>query len=124
MAEHGFKTGILPDHCGKCVFLEWEEYTCICRHPAWVDTNELMEYLRDELGPKATDEEIVTCAHTLHGMRMEDADWHGYDCVCDLFNDRKVVNGKSQAMEDARKAYEARAIELWRKYEENQCQHT
>ena len=117
MTEHGFKTGILPDHCGRCIFLEWEEYACLCTHPAFVDDADLMEYLRDELGPEPTEEEIVTCANILHAMSMEDADWHGYDCVCDLFVGPTNREGRDAAIGAAKEDYKQHAVALWRKHE-------
>lgn len=117
MAEHGFKAGILPDHCGKCVFLEWEEYICNCTHPAFVNDAGLMEYLRDELGPDPSDEEIITAAITWHGVKLEDADWHGYDCVCDLFVGHTNMEGRDAAIGAAKEAYEQHALALWRKHE-------
>lgn len=110
--EHGFKRNILPDHCGKCVFLDWEEQSCTCTHPSFVYDSELLEYLLEEpVGD--SDEEVVCKAKEFYGMHLDDSDWHGYDSICDLY-----VQQKSQKQDDAiigaiMEQYENRALKLW-----------
>ena len=111
---HGFKRDILPDHCGTCIFLEWEEYTCRCINPAYDVDVDIREYLADECDATTTEKEVAEIAWSQWGWRLDDMDWHGYDSVCDLYHKFTTVQDRDQAEIEAREAYINRVLCLWR----------
>ena len=78
MRPFNFKSGILPPHCGTCNWLEWEDSTCLCLHPAFLEDSDIQDALEETTTPlKAVDylyEQLIECGN-----------WHGYDSICNLY---------------------------------------
>lgn len=80
MGNHGFKMGILPDHCGKCQYLLWEEYECRCENTAFISDDDIVNAIEVT---ESEDPNVVV--QNLLEYAADDSDWHGYDSICDLF---------------------------------------
>ena len=114
MSNHGFKSNILPNHCGNCLWLEWEEDKCECEHPAFIDDDTIMTALTDCNG---TQESIEDCLRDTLEEWSENSEWHGYNCICDL-HAKKTKNPEDydRIRSESYKAYLDRVTDLWKQH--------
>ena len=113
---HGYKNAKLPNHCGSCAWLEWEENWCRCENPAFVEDNDICTEIANTAGEgRAID--IPLLCRAIMEERMENADWQPYQCVCDLHvNNNLTQEEKDAAKERTYNAFEEEVREQYEKH--------
>jgi hypothetical protein len=87
LKPYNFKSDILPPHCGTCNWLLWEDSTCLCLHPAFLEESDIQDALENEASP-------TEAVETLYEMLTECEDWHGYNSICNLYNNTSPAEFK------------------------------
>lgn len=114
---NGYRNAKLPNHCGDCDWLNWEEDRCYCTNPTFIDDNDIATWLADCDG---TEDSLDQCGNTAIIVREENADWQPYNCVCDLHlkknKDPKVVTELLRTKNSTYARYSGRVRDVWRKH--------
>lgn len=89
-----YREEILPNHCGVCHFLDWEELSCYCWNNWIIDDDDIKELVHDWDEEEQTFDQFVDYVYEKF-VYDEAEDWHGYNGICDNFI-------KKQYSEDAK----------------------
>lgn len=108
MPSYNERQADLPPHCGNCAYLNWEEDSCSCTHPNFIEDDVIIEQLF-EISEAETEDEAAGCAQCVFEDYIADQDWQMYDRVCDLHTPKSVTTPPFKLFED-------RVVKLWEQH--------